>query len=182
MNQSPDRAELPSRTRDPPYANNKAITDSDTTSLIGDDMLSRRCMRRMALKCPWFRRAYADANWASALNALSTRMPSNVSSNTATKCPNSSLPFCACRLSRLDHRLIKAPVTGSKTKAKSVSFQLSAMSVAKLTKIINGDFNKASNEPMTECSTSIKSWVKRLMMSPLLDSESHAKGMDINCS
>ena len=45
---------------------------------------------------------------------------------------------------------------------------------------MSGDFNNASKEPMTECSTSIKSWVNRLMTSPRLDSENHAMGMDMS--
>ena len=55
MNQSPERPEFPARTRDPPYPNSKAITDNDTTSLMGEDMDCLRCIRRMALKCSWFR-------------------------------------------------------------------------------------------------------------------------------
>ena len=52
MNQSPDKAESPDNTRLPPKASNTAMTVSEMTSLMGEDMLSRRCIRRMALKWP----------------------------------------------------------------------------------------------------------------------------------
>ena len=45
---------------------------------------------------------------------------------------------------------------------------------------MSGDLSSASRDPITECSTSIKSWVKRLMTSPRLDSENQAMGMDMS--
>ena len=178
MNQSPDKAESPANTNVPPYASNMDITESDTTSLMGDDMDSRRCMRLMALKCSSLRNWYASLKKGSALKALTMRIPAKDSSSTETSCPSSSLPRWAWRFNLFDQRLIKTPVTGKRMKAKSVSFQLRTNKVTKLTKIIKGDLSMASIDPMTECSTSIKSWVNRLITSPFFDSVNHAMGMD----
>ena len=93
-------------------------------------------------------------------------MPPSVSSTSDIRSPSASFPRRAACFSAFAIRLMSQPLTGKKTSAKTVNSQLMANRVASESKMTSGDLNSVSMVPMMLNSTSLRSFVIRLSVSP----------------